>query len=243
MSEYLFSFGEDNFPKDNREYVMLDNDKGRLIAIALETSGVPHTGTFTDNQVRFSYDADYKDSVDEIISKANSSEYDEMLREIKEHKDDSGYLILLPSVAYYLHLTEGTLRNRPEDLQIQLCQMFTQLWCCDTPTIQRELTRVLNANRQTEQDMEEAREREIRQNNTPEKREAVTMADIQHRQNILKGDEDHHSKADITDKEEARTGFISREVIRRQAELIKRKQAVKEKQTAEKTERERKFGQ
>lgn len=51
------------------------------------------------------------------------------------------------------------------------------------------------------------------------------------------------TKADLADKEEVRTGLISREVIRRQAEMIRRKQAVKDKLTAEKTERERKFGQ
>ena len=93
-----------------------------------------------------------------------------------------------------------------------MCQMFTRLWYCDTPTIQRELTRAFTANRQTEKDFEEAKEREIQHNNAPE-------------------------------KEEVQTGFISREVIRRQAEDIKRRQAVREKQTAEETERERKFGQ
>lgn len=240
MTDYIFSCGDDNFSKENRRYAYLSTNRGNIIATALSASGIPHSGTFSETEMRFSYDADYKDSVDEIISKANSSEYDEMLREIKEKKDDSGYLILLPSVAYYLHLTEGTLRQRPDDLQIQLCQMFTQLWCCDAPTIQRELTSVLNANRQTEQDMEEAREREIQQNNTPEKREAVNMADIQHRQNVVKGDEDHQAKAEMSEKEEVRTGLISREVIRRQAEMIKHKQSTKQKLIIENNERERK---
>lgn len=208
MTENTYSCGNDNFPKDNRQYAFLDTDKGKLIAIALETSGVPHFGSFSENTMRFSYDADYKDTVDEIISKAKSSEYDEMFREIKEKKDDSGYLILLPSVAYYLHLTEGTLRQRPDELQIQLCQMFTQLWCCDTPTIQRELTRVLNANRETEKDMESAKE---------------------------------NVKPEQTVNEEIQKGLISREVIRRQAEMIRRKQAVKEKMIAERYEIERKF--
>lgn len=243
MNNNTYYYGDDSFPKDNRRYVCLNTEKGKIIADALSASGIPHTGTFTDNKIRLSYDADYTDSVDEIIDKANSGDYDEMLREIKENKDESGYLMLLPSVAYYLHLTEGILRSRPEDIQIQLCQIFTQLWCCDTATIQRELTRALNANSQTEQDMEEAGEREIQQNNTPKKREAVCIADTQHRQNVGKGDEDHQAKADLTDKEEARTGLISREVLRRQAELIRLRQAVRGKETAEKTEREKKFGQ
>ena len=241
MTETTYSCGNDNFSKDNRRYAYIDTDKGRLIATALETSGVPHTGTFTDHIMRFAYDADYMETVDEIIRKAKSGEYDEMLREIKENKDESGYLILLPTVAYYLHMTEGTLRQRPDDVQIQLCQIFTQLWCCDTPTIQRELTRVLNANRETEQDMESAQEQTIQQNNTPEKRESSLLDDIQHRQNVLRGDEDHDAKAEQTAKEEVRTGLISRELIRRKAEIIKRQQAVKEKVIAERGERERKF--
>ena len=76
MNKYIFSFGKDDFSKDSREYVTLDTDKGKLLAIALETSGVPHTGTFTDKQMRFSYDSDYKDSVDEIVKKASSDEYE-----------------------------------------------------------------------------------------------------------------------------------------------------------------------
>ena len=36
MSDHIFSFGEDNFPKDSREYVTLDTDKGKVRAKAYD---------------------------------------------------------------------------------------------------------------------------------------------------------------------------------------------------------------
>jgi len=37
----------------------------------------------------------------------------------------------------------GTLRNRPEDIQLTLCKHYTDVWLCDEDTIKCELEDVL----------------------------------------------------------------------------------------------------
>ena len=115
--------------------------------------------------------------------------------------DGDGYLILLPTVAYYLNMTEGALKLRPEEQQMLLCKLFVDLWFADTLTIKRELGKAICVNRETERDLEQPK---------PE---------IQ---------PDHNAQ-------------ITRDMLERQAEIIKRQQAVKEKMIAERSERERKF--
>ena len=138
MSEYIFKIGEDNFPKDNREYFGLDTNEGLRIAIALVAGGVPFHGSFDKSRISFAYDADYKDTVEEVISKLTSEKYAALRKEIKEHKDND-CLYFLPAVAKLLRMTEGTLRRRPLDIQLAVCKRYVDNWYCDTYTIQHEL--------------------------------------------------------------------------------------------------------
>ena len=86
----------------------------------------------------FNYDGIYKESVDEIIAKFTSDDYAEQRREIAEHKGDD-CLYFLPAVAKILHMTEGTFRRRPLDIQLAVCKRYADNWYCDTYTIQHEL--------------------------------------------------------------------------------------------------------
>ncbi len=142
MSDYVFLIGEDNFSKENREYISLDTSEGKSITVALSASGVPFCGRFDKSRITFAYDGDYKESVKEIISKLTSEEYSDIRREIKEHKGED-CLYFIPTVAKILRMTEGTLRSRPSDIQLAVCKRYTDIWCCDTYTIQRELENVL----------------------------------------------------------------------------------------------------
>lgn len=142
MSDYVFEIGEDNFPKFNREYVSMNTSEGLRITIALVVSGIPFKGRFDKERMLFNYDGIFKESVDEIIAKFTSDEYAEQRREIAEHKDDD-CLYFLPTVANILRMTVGTLRNRPEDIQLTLCKHYTDIWLCDEDTIKRELEDVL----------------------------------------------------------------------------------------------------
>ena len=137
MSDYVFLVGDD-YESNNKEYVTINTDKGKLISIALAASGIPFIGRFDKERMLFNYDGIYKESVDEIIAKFTSDKYAEQRNEIAEHKDDD-CLYFLPAVAKLLRMTEGTLRHRPLDIQLAVCKRYVDNWYCDTYTIQHEL--------------------------------------------------------------------------------------------------------
>ena len=137
MSDYVFLVGED-YESNNKEYVSINSDKGKLISIALAASGIPFKGRFDKESMLFNYDGIYKESVDEIIAKFTSDEYAKQRDEIAEHKGDDS-LYFLPAAAKILRMTEGTLRRRPLDIQLAVCKRYADNWYCDTYTIQHEL--------------------------------------------------------------------------------------------------------
>ena len=138
MSDYVFLIGDD-YESSNKEYVSINSDKGKLISIALAASGIPFKGRFDKENIFFSYDAHYKDSVQEIMDKFTSDKYADQRNEIEEHRKEKDYLYFLPAVAKLLRMTEGTLRRRPTDIQLSLCKRYADNWYCDTYTIQHEL--------------------------------------------------------------------------------------------------------
>ena len=137
MSEYVFLVGDD-YESSNKEYVTINTDKGQQISIALAASGIPFKGRFDKERMLFNYNGIYKESVDEIIAKFTSDEYAEQRKKITEYKGDD-CLYFLPAVAKLLHMTEGTLRRRPMDIQLAVCKRYADNWYCDTYTIQHEL--------------------------------------------------------------------------------------------------------
>ena len=137
MSDYIYHIGDD-YDCNNKEYVTLSTDKGQRITVALTASGVPFKGRYDNETIFFDYDRNYKESVDEIIAKFTSDKYAKQRNEIAEHKDDD-CLYFLPAVAKLLHMTEGTLRRRPMDIQLAVCKRYVDNWYCDTYTIQHEL--------------------------------------------------------------------------------------------------------
>jgi hypothetical protein len=145
---------------ENKEFKRYDTNRARKIVIALDHSNVPFFARFTDKQISLIFDKAYTDSVDEIVAKAMSGDYEELLREVKRKKNTEGYLILLPEIADILHTTVDTLKSRPDDVQLALCHAYVNYWLCDTATIQRELARIMTVNNRTEEDLEKSREKE-----------------------------------------------------------------------------------
>jgi hypothetical protein len=97
---------------ENKEFKRYDTNRARKIVIALDHSNVPFFARFTDKQISLTFDKAYTGSVDEIVTKAMSGGYEELLREVKRKKNTEGYLILLPEIADVLHTTVGTLKSR-----------------------------------------------------------------------------------------------------------------------------------
>lgn len=238
MRDYPNVCGVDIHSIANTEFMRLETTKARDIVIALDKSNIPFSAKFSDAEIVLTYDGDYKDSVNEIISKVMSEEYDEKFREINEKKDSDGYLLLLSEVADVLNTTVGTLKARPLEIQELICKAYVDFWVCDTPTIQRELNRYITVNGRTEQDIQEYERKEYQANNTPEKREAVVIADTQHRMSVISGDEDHQNKSEQTAKEVNRAVF-SRETHKKLSELSRRRRQAEQEQAVQNEEWER----
>ena len=137
-----------------------------------------------------------------------------------------------------LNTPVGTLKARPVDLQEMLCKTYVDFWLCDTYTIQRELDRILTVNGRTLSDMQEHERRDYQANNTPEKREKVELDDAAHQMSVIRNAEDHRMKAEQMANETARTAYITREMRRKNAEELHRKQA-ESKRIPQRDERER----
>lgn len=138
MSSAICLVGDD-FESDKKEYVTLKTTEGQRLIVALTASGIPFIGNFDEDSIFFSYDGDYKEFVDEIISKVTSEEYADERREILEHKESKDYMCFLSTVARIMGMTEGTLRNRPQDIQYVACRRYVENWFCDTYTIRRKI--------------------------------------------------------------------------------------------------------
>ena len=95
------------------------------------------------------------DQVEEIIAKAQSGDYEALLRELQVYGVPDGYYRLLGEVAELLNTTVSFLQSRPDEVQLLLCKFYVDLWLCDKATLQRELDRVISVNGRTLSDIHE----------------------------------------------------------------------------------------
>ena len=132
-----------------------ERDKAQEIAIALDKSGIPFSARFGDAEMMLTYDGSFKEQVEDIIAKAQSGEYEALLRELLVYGEPDGYYRLLGEVAEVLNTTIGTLQSRPDEVQLALCKTYVNFWLCDKVTIQRELERIHTLNGRTISDIQE----------------------------------------------------------------------------------------
>ena len=225
MSEFPYICGVDDSSIENKAVMRFETAKASDIAVALDKSDIPFSAKFSDSEIMLTYDSRFKNEVDEIITKVASGVYETILREIKDKKNDNGYLILLSEVADILNVSVGTLKIRPPLIQEALCKTYVDFWLCDTYTLQRELERIITVNGRTYSDMQEHERRDYQANNTPEKREKIELDDAAHQMSVIRNAEDHRKKAEQTANETERTVYITREMRRKNAEELRRKQA------------------
>ena len=139
----------------NREFVRIETDKAQAIAVALDKSNIPFFARFSDAEMVLTYDGSFKEQVEGIIAKAQSGDHEILLRELQVYGVPNGYYRLLGEVAELLNTTVGTLKNRPDEIQLALCKTYTDFRLCDDATIQRELDRIITVNGRTLQDIQE----------------------------------------------------------------------------------------
>lgn len=155
MTDFPYIGGIEVSAIKNREFIRIETDKAQAIVVALDKSNIPFSARFGDAEMVLTYDGSYKEQVEEIIAKAQSGDYEALLRELQVYGEPDGYYRLLGEVAEVLNTTIGTLQSRPDEVRLALCKTYVDFWLCDTPTLQRELDRVISVNGRTMSDIQE----------------------------------------------------------------------------------------
>lgn len=215
MNDFQYTGGADIDSIENKAMMRFSTAYAKNIVIALDKSGIPFSAKYGDTEMILIYDGSYQEQVDEIIEKAQTGEYEVLLRELKENQAPDSYLKLLPEVAEILHTTIGTLRARPSEIQVAFCKTYADFWLCDTYTIQYELDRIATLNIEALQAMQES----VQTGKTPEIRQKQKLEQLA--------------------KDTARVGF-SRETQKRLTEMLQQKKQSEQERTAQTEEFERK---
>ena len=155
MTEFPYVGGVDVSSIENKEFQQFETAKTKEIVTALDRSNITFFAKYSGFAMVLVFDKNYMHEVENIVKKANSGNYEILLRKLKKQKFPDNYLNLLPEIAEILHTTVGTLQSRPQEIQIALCKTFVDFWLCDTATIQRELDRIITVNGRTLQDIQE----------------------------------------------------------------------------------------
>ena len=155
MTDFPYICGAEISDIQNREFLRIETDKAQAIVVALDKSDIPFSARFSDTEMVLTFDGSYKEQVEGIIEKAQSGDYEALLRELQVYGVPDGYYRLLGEVAELLNTTIGTLQARPDEIQLALCKTYTDFWLCDDATIQRELDRVISVNGRTVSDIQE----------------------------------------------------------------------------------------
>ena len=229
MTDFPYIGGIEISAIQNREFIRIETDKAQAIVVALDKSNIPFSARFGDAEMLLTYDGSYKEQVEEIIAKAQSGDYEALLRELQVYGVPDGYYRLLGEVAELLNTTVSFLQSRPDEVQLALCKTYVDFWLCDTPTLQRELDRVISVNGRTISDIQEHEKikEKAKAPSVPEQSAADTVPTL----NELFDDyfrRNSHS-------------HFSRERHQHLAEIARRRQQSEQERIIQNEERERKF--
>lgn len=224
----------------NKQYMTIETAHAAEIVKGLDLSGVPYFAKHDENVMYLTFSAENRSAVDEIIRKAESGDYEEMMLQLSENKSD-GYAPLIPEIAEILHCAVGSVTARPPELVETLAKTYINYWHSDRQTIQEALERIIDLNTETENEVMKHSITVNQQNNTPEKRVQSDMDDIRHTQAVALGAEERRRIEDGIIIEQNRSVYLSREAHKRLAEEKRRKSSAKAHSEKEKEiERERK---
>ena len=228
MTDFSYIGGIEVSAIKNREFIRFNTDKAQEICVALGKSGIPFSARYGETEMVLTYDGSCKEQVEDIIAKAESGNYEGLLRELQAYREPDGYYQLLGEVAELLNTTIGALQNRPDEVQLALCKTYVDFWLCDTPTLQRELDRVISVNGRTMSDIQEHEKikEKAKAPTVPEQRAADTVPTF-------------FELYDAYQRRHANDHF-TREAHKHLAEIARRRQRDEQERIAQTEERERK---
>ena len=96
MTDFPYIGGIEISAIQNREFIRIETDKAQAIVVALDKSNIPFSARFGDAEMLLTYDGSYKEQVEEIIAKAQSGDYEALLRELQVYGVPDGKDILPP---------------------------------------------------------------------------------------------------------------------------------------------------
>lgn len=212
----------------NKEFMRFETSRAKEIVIALDKSGIPFSARYGKSEIVLTYDGSCKEQVEGIIAKANSGDYEAMLRELQTYGVPDSYFLLLSEVAEILNTTVGTLQARPDEVQLALCKTYADFWLCDTATIQRELDRIITVNGRTLSDIQE-HEKSKEQEKAPKAPEKSSADSVPTFEELM---------ADYMRRTEVHAGF-TREKHKHLSEIARRRQQNEQEKIAQTEEIER----
>ena len=210
----------------NKEFIRIETDKAQAICIALDKGGIPFSARFGDAEMVLTFDGSFKEQVEDIIAKAQSGEYEALLRELQVYGEPDGYYRLLGEVAEVLNTTIGTLQSRPDEVQLALCKTYVNFWLCDKVTIRRELERIHTLNGRTISDIQE-----YELGKTKAKAPAEPVQSTADKVPTLN---------ELCDRYERQNAHFTRESHRHLSEIARRRQRNEQERIIQTEERERK---
>ncbi len=226
MTDFPYIAGTDITAIRNKEFIRIETDKAQAICIALDKGGIPFSARFGDAEMVLTFDGSYKEQVKDIIAKAQSGEYEALLRELQVYGEPDGYYRLLGEVAEVLNTTIGTLQSRPDEVQLALCKTYVNFWLCDKVTIQRELERIHTLNGRTISDIQE-----YELGKTKAKAPAEPVQSTADKVPTLN---------ELFDRYERQNAHFTRESHRHLSEIARRRHRDEQERVAQAEERERK---
>ena len=111
----------------NRAYCRYDTANAEKIVHALDKGNVPHFARYNQQALSLTYDSSFQAVVDEIITKTESGDFEELLLEIQDRKNVNGCRILVPEVADVLEMSVGAVNSRPDEMIDALCLAYIRL--------------------------------------------------------------------------------------------------------------------
>lgn len=226
MTDFPYIAGTDITAIRNKEFIRIETDKAQAICIALDKGGIPFSARFGDAEMVLTFDGSFKEQVEDIIAKAQSGEYEALLRELQVYGEPDGYYRLLGEVAEVLNTTIGTLQSRPDEVQLALCKTYVNFWLCDKVTIQRELERIHTFNGRTISDIQE-----YELGKTKAKAPAEPVQSTADKAPTLN---------ELFDRYERQNAHFTRESHRHLSEIARRRQRNEQERIIQTEERERK---
>ena len=216
----IFTSGQDLRNIKDKCFARHNTAHAKEAVLALDKCNVPYFAKFNDSCISLTYDGGYADTVDEIIRKAQSGDYEQMMLEITDRTNQDGYKILLPEIAELLHTTVGTLKMRPDEVQESLCRTYVNLWFCDLPTMKRELQKILNI--------------------TPIPEQEKSLLDyLTHNFQQREAVQNMEQNTAFQQKNQEETAYISRDTQQKIAEMIRQKRSAGIQRSIEQEEHER----